>query len=152
MVESYINSEKVRTRWFNFCITLFFFIFLLAFHCHHYSALPPPVVLIFVTVLSLLYSVVSVPNLHGLPLRCPTCNHTNSHLCLIAVGRLEEALECALTYLLFHEGEEFVMENVGYYREELGHDGKPREVSDTSWRCCAFHAELVLLRTHKGLL
>lgn len=53
------------------------------------------------------------------------------------MGRLEEALECALTYLLFHEGEEFVTENVEYYREELGHDGKPREVSDTSWRCFA---------------
>lgn len=49
-------------------------------------------------------------------------------LCLHAVGRLEEALECALTYLLFHEGEEFVTENVEYYREELGHSGKPREV------------------------
>lgn len=60
------------------------------------------------------------------------------------MGRLEEALECALTYLLFHEGEEFVTENVEYYREELGHNGKPREVSDRSWRCCASHAELVL--------
>lgn len=44
------------------------------------------------------------------------------------MGRLEEALECALTYLLFHEGEEFVTENVEYYREELGHGGEPREV------------------------
>lgn len=61
------------------------------------------------------------------------------------MGRLEEALECALTYLLFHEGEESVTENVEYYREELGHDGKPREVSNTSWRYCASHAEL---RTH----
>uniref|UniRef100_A0A3Q3XN51 procollagen-proline 3-dioxygenase n=1 Tax=Mola mola TaxID=94237 RepID=A0A3Q3XN51_MOLML len=43
------------------------------------------------------------------------------------VGRLEDALQCALTYLLFHEGEEFVSENVAYYRETLGHDGEPRE-------------------------
>lgn len=48
---------------------------------------------------------------------------------LSAVGRLEEALQCALTYLLFHEEEEFVTENVDYYREALGHDGEPREVS-----------------------
>uniref|UniRef100_A0A669EMC5 procollagen-proline 3-dioxygenase n=1 Tax=Oreochromis niloticus TaxID=8128 RepID=A0A669EMC5_ORENI len=37
-------------------------------------------------------------------------------------GRLEEALQCALTYLLFHKGEEFMEENADYYREELGHD------------------------------
>lgn len=48
------------------------------------------------------------------------------------MGRLEEALECALTYLLFHEGEEFVSENLEYYREELGHDGKPREVRNNT--------------------
>uniref|UniRef100_A0A8C4GJK1 procollagen-proline 3-dioxygenase n=1 Tax=Dicentrarchus labrax TaxID=13489 RepID=A0A8C4GJK1_DICLA len=40
-----------------------------------------------------------------------------------------EALQCALTYLLFHEGEEFVTDNVDYYREVLGHNGKPREIS-----------------------
>uniref|UniRef100_A0A672Q4W3 procollagen-proline 3-dioxygenase n=1 Tax=Sinocyclocheilus grahami TaxID=75366 RepID=A0A672Q4W3_SINGR len=43
-------------------------------------------------------------------------------------GRNEEALECALTYLLFHEGEEFMTENMEYYREVLGHDGQPRKV------------------------
>uniref|UniRef100_H3DDL8 procollagen-proline 3-dioxygenase n=1 Tax=Tetraodon nigroviridis TaxID=99883 RepID=H3DDL8_TETNG len=42
-------------------------------------------------------------------------------------GRLEEALQAALSYLLFHKGEEFVTENVEYYREQLGHDGEPRE-------------------------
>uniref|UniRef100_A0A671YZ05 procollagen-proline 3-dioxygenase n=1 Tax=Sparus aurata TaxID=8175 RepID=A0A671YZ05_SPAAU len=50
------------------------------------------------------------------------------------VNRLEEALQCALTYLLFHEGEESLMDNVDYYREELGHDSKPREVS-----ICCYH-------------
>lgn len=45
------------------------------------------------------------------------------------VGRLEEALQAALSYLLFHKGEEFVTENVAYYREALGHEGEPREVS-----------------------
>lgn len=49
-------------------------------------------------------------------------------LCVSAAGRLEEALQCALTYLLFHEGEEFMKENADYYREELGHDAEPREV------------------------
>ncbi|KAF0042100.1 hypothetical protein F2P81_005632 [Scophthalmus maximus] len=43
------------------------------------------------------------------------------------VDRLEEGMQCALAYLLFHEGEEFMTENVDYYREVLGHDGKPRE-------------------------
>uniref|UniRef100_A0A7N6FBC5 procollagen-proline 3-dioxygenase n=1 Tax=Anabas testudineus TaxID=64144 RepID=A0A7N6FBC5_ANATE len=37
------------------------------------------------------------------------------------------ALQCSLTYLLFHEGEEFMTDNVDYYREVLEHDGKPRE-------------------------
>uniref|UniRef100_A0A668AZM2 procollagen-proline 3-dioxygenase n=1 Tax=Myripristis murdjan TaxID=586833 RepID=A0A668AZM2_9TELE len=39
------------------------------------------------------------------------------------------ALQCALTYLLFHEGEEFMTDNVDYYQEVLGHDGMPHEVS-----------------------
>ncbi|XP_075878878.1 prolyl 3-hydroxylase 2 [Nelusetta ayraudi] len=59
------------------------------------------------------------------------------------VGRLEEALECALTYLLFHEGEEFVTENLEYYREELGHDGKPRE--EVAWYLRRHKQELELL-------
>uniref|UniRef100_A0A672YZV9 procollagen-proline 3-dioxygenase n=1 Tax=Sphaeramia orbicularis TaxID=375764 RepID=A0A672YZV9_9TELE len=58
------------------------------------------------------------------------------------MDRLEEALQCALTYLLFHEGEEFMTDNVDYYREMLGHDGKPREVSHEyqSFQslCCRF--------------
>ncbi|CAG08055.1 unnamed protein product [Tetraodon nigroviridis] len=45
----------------------------------------------------------------------------------LTTGRLEEALQAALSYLLFHKGEEFVTENVEYYREQLGHDGEPRE-------------------------
>ncbi|RXN18035.1 prolyl 3-hydroxylase 2 [Labeo rohita] len=45
-------------------------------------------------------------------------------------GRNEEALECALTYLLFHEGEEFMTENVEYYKEVLGHDSQPRKEAE----------------------
>uniref|UniRef100_A0A7N6A0U0 procollagen-proline 3-dioxygenase n=1 Tax=Anabas testudineus TaxID=64144 RepID=A0A7N6A0U0_ANATE len=45
------------------------------------------------------------------------------------------ALQCSLTYLLFHEGEEFMTDNVDYYREVLEHDGKPREVRN----CCEVH-------------
>lgn len=47
---------------------------------------------------------------------------------MCSAGRNEEALECALTYLLFHEGEEFMTENVEYYKEVLGHDSQPRKV------------------------
>lgn len=54
------------------------------------------------------------------------------YLSVSAVGRLEEALQSALSYLLFHKGEEFVTENVEYYREALGQDGEPREVGT----CC----------------
>uniref|UniRef100_A0A669E184 procollagen-proline 3-dioxygenase n=1 Tax=Oreochromis niloticus TaxID=8128 RepID=A0A669E184_ORENI len=59
-------------------------------------------------------------------------------------GRLEEALQCALTYLLFHKGEEFMEENADYYREELGHDAEPREQKTAFqpplaafFQCCA---------------
>uniref|UniRef100_A0A4W5P6A1 procollagen-proline 3-dioxygenase n=1 Tax=Hucho hucho TaxID=62062 RepID=A0A4W5P6A1_9TELE len=44
------------------------------------------------------------------------------------MNMVEEALECAKSYLLFHEGEEFMTENVEYYREAVGQDVKPREV------------------------
>lgn len=44
------------------------------------------------------------------------------------VNMVEEAMECAQSYLLFHEGDEFMTENVEYYREAIGHDLKPREV------------------------
>ncbi|XP_064186847.1 prolyl 3-hydroxylase 2 [Anguilla rostrata] len=43
------------------------------------------------------------------------------------VNMIQEALECAQSYLLFHEGEEFMTENVDYYREVLGQEVKPRE-------------------------
>ncbi|KAF3835148.1 hypothetical protein F7725_027706 [Dissostichus mawsoni] len=59
------------------------------------------------------------------------------------VDRLEEALQCSLTYLLFHEEEESMMDNVEYYREELGHHGKPRE--DAAWYLRRHKQELELL-------
>lgn len=43
-------------------------------------------------------------------------------------NRLQEALACAQSYLLFHEGDEFMTDNVEYYQEELGHSVGPREV------------------------
>ncbi|CAL9696156.1 unnamed protein product [Knipowitschia caucasica] len=55
----------------------------------------------------------------------------------------EEALQCALTYLLFHEGEEFMTENVDYYREVLEHDRKPRE--EAAWYLRRHKQELELL-------
>lgn len=54
---------------------------------------------------------------------------------MCSAGNNEEALECALTYLLFHEGEEFMTENVEYYREVLGHDGQPRKVRRSGATC-----------------
>ncbi|KAM6921307.1 prolyl 3-hydroxylase 2 [Xenentodon cancila] len=59
------------------------------------------------------------------------------------VDGLEEALRCALTYLLFHEGEEFMTDNVDYYREVLGHPGKPREKA--AWYLRRHKQELELL-------
>uniref|UniRef100_A0A8C6U264 procollagen-proline 3-dioxygenase n=1 Tax=Neogobius melanostomus TaxID=47308 RepID=A0A8C6U264_9GOBI len=52
------------------------------------------------------------------------------------MDRLEEALQCALTYLLFHEGQEFMTENVDYFREMLERDGKPREASNLYCKSC----------------
>lgn len=57
--------------------------------------------------------------------------------------RLEEALQCALTYLLFHDGEEFMTDNVDYYREVLGHDGEPRQ--EAAWYLRRHRQELELL-------
>ncbi|XP_029355306.1 prolyl 3-hydroxylase 2 isoform X2 [Echeneis naucrates] len=59
------------------------------------------------------------------------------------VDRLEEALQCALTYLLFHEGEEFMTDNVDYYREVLGRSGEPREKA--AWYLRRHRQELELL-------
>lgn len=42
--------------------------------------------------------------------------------------KVEEALQCAITYLLFHEGEQFMTDNVDIYKEVLGHGSAPREV------------------------
>uniref|UniRef100_A0A8C7CRT1 procollagen-proline 3-dioxygenase n=1 Tax=Oncorhynchus kisutch TaxID=8019 RepID=A0A8C7CRT1_ONCKI len=49
------------------------------------------------------------------------------------LNMVEEALACAQSYLLFHEGDEFMTENVEYYREAIGHDLKPREVRPWLW-------------------
>ncbi|KAJ8277058.1 hypothetical protein GJAV_G00071000 [Gymnothorax javanicus] len=46
------------------------------------------------------------------------------------VDRIQEAMQCAQSYLLFHEGEEFMTENVDYYQEALGHKVKPREEAE----------------------
>ncbi|XP_060797807.1 prolyl 3-hydroxylase 2 isoform X2 [Neoarius graeffei] len=43
------------------------------------------------------------------------------------VNNLMQAVFCALSYLLFHEGDEFMTENVEYYTEMLGHGGQPRQ-------------------------
>uniref|UniRef100_A0A8C1RF14 procollagen-proline 3-dioxygenase n=1 Tax=Cyprinus carpio TaxID=7962 RepID=A0A8C1RF14_CYPCA len=60
-------------------------------------------------------------------------------------GRNEKALECALTYLLFHEGEEFMTENMEYYREVLGHDGQPRKEAEQYLRRHKQELDLLLI-------
>uniref|UniRef100_A0A8C7FIJ1 procollagen-proline 3-dioxygenase n=1 Tax=Oncorhynchus kisutch TaxID=8019 RepID=A0A8C7FIJ1_ONCKI len=62
---------------------------------------------------------------------------------LVSVNMVEEAMECAKSYLLFHEGEEFMTENVEYYREAVGHDVKPREKAE--WYLRRHKQELELL-------
>ncbi|XP_077463946.1 prolyl 3-hydroxylase 2 [Stigmatopora argus] len=57
--------------------------------------------------------------------------------------RAEEALQCALSYLLFHEGEEFMTENVNFYQEILGHGSEPRE--EAAWYLRRHKKELELL-------
>ncbi|MED6257002.1 Prolyl 3-hydroxylase 2 [Ataeniobius toweri] len=61
------------------------------------------------------------------------------------VNMLEEALQCALTYLLFHEGDEFMTDNVDYYREVLGYDGSPREEAERYLRRHRLELELLLM-------
>lgn len=60
------------------------------------------------------------------------------------VGRLEQALKCALSYLLFHPREEFMTENVAYYREALGSDTKP--CKKAVWYSMRHKQELELLQ------
>ncbi|XP_028650861.1 prolyl 3-hydroxylase 2 [Erpetoichthys calabaricus] len=38
-------------------------------------------------------------------------------------GKMDKALECAVSYLLFHEGDEFLSENVDFYRRSLTEEG-----------------------------
>ncbi|XP_011472167.2 prolyl 3-hydroxylase 2 [Oryzias latipes] len=61
------------------------------------------------------------------------------------VDRLEDALQSALTYLLFHDGEEFMTENVVFYREVLGQDGEPREDAARYLRRHKQELELLLI-------
>ncbi|KAA0712283.1 Prolyl 3-hydroxylase 2 [Triplophysa tibetana] len=61
------------------------------------------------------------------------------------MGRTDEALTCALAYLLFHEGDEFMTENVEYYREILQHDGQPRKVAEQYLRRHKQESDLLLI-------
>ncbi|XP_061539961.1 prolyl 3-hydroxylase 2 [Phycodurus eques] len=59
--------------------------------------------------------------------------------------RVEEALQCALTYLLFHEGDQFMTDNVDFYTEVLGHDSAPREEAARYLRRHKQELELLLI-------
>ncbi|XP_076880682.1 prolyl 3-hydroxylase 2 [Brachyhypopomus gauderio] len=63
------------------------------------------------------------------------------------VNKLEEALACALTYLLFHNGEEFMTENMEYYADMLGHGGKPRQEAVQYLERHKQESELLLIGT-----
>nr|XP_023827325.1 prolyl 3-hydroxylase 2-like [Salvelinus alpinus] len=71
------------------------------------------------------------------------CFIMSFYLSVSPVNMVEEALECAQSYLLFHEGDEFMTENVEYYREAIGHDLKPREKAE--WYLRRHEQELELL-------
>ncbi|GAA6082316.1 prolyl 3-hydroxylase 2, partial [Tachysurus ichikawai] len=58
---------------------------------------------------------------------------------------LEQALVCALSYLLFHKGEEFMTKNVEYYTEMLGHGGQPRQEAVNYLQRHKFELELLLV-------
>ncbi|XP_028817999.1 prolyl 3-hydroxylase 2 [Denticeps clupeoides] len=61
------------------------------------------------------------------------------------VNAVQEALACAHTYLLFHKAAEFMMENVAYYTDVLGHDGEPREEAERYLRRHKQESELLVL-------
>ncbi|KAM9795852.1 prolyl 3-hydroxylase 2 [Syngnathus typhle] len=61
------------------------------------------------------------------------------------MGKMEEALQCALTYLLFHEGDEFMTDNVDFYTELLGYSGAPREEAAKYLRRHKQELELLLI-------
>uniref|UniRef100_A0A674CMM8 procollagen-proline 3-dioxygenase n=1 Tax=Salmo trutta TaxID=8032 RepID=A0A674CMM8_SALTR len=56
------------------------------------------------------------------------------------LNMVEEALECAQSYLLFHEGDEFMTENVEYYREAIGVNTFPDPLC---WSVCSVGGPLV---------
>ncbi|XP_056460619.1 prolyl 3-hydroxylase 2 [Gadus chalcogrammus] len=61
------------------------------------------------------------------------------------VDMLEEALQCAHTYLMFHQGEEFMTDNVKYYQEVLGTLGRPQEKAAWYLRRHRQEVELLLI-------
>ncbi|MGH0179665.1 UNVERIFIED_CONTAM: hypothetical protein FKN15_002323 [Acipenser sinensis] len=44
------------------------------------------------------------------------------------VNEIEKALECAWTYLLFHEGDEFITDNIEFYKEALAENNRPQDI------------------------
>ncbi|KAK1168406.1 prolyl 3-hydroxylase 2-like [Acipenser oxyrinchus oxyrinchus] len=44
------------------------------------------------------------------------------------VNKIEKALECAWTYLLFHEGDEFITDNIEFYKEALAENNRPQDI------------------------
>uniref|UniRef100_A0A6Q2Z539 procollagen-proline 3-dioxygenase n=1 Tax=Esox lucius TaxID=8010 RepID=A0A6Q2Z539_ESOLU len=55
------------------------------------------------------------------------------------------ALECAQSYLLFHEADDFMTDNVEYYQETLGRDLRPRENAEWYLRRHKLETELLVI-------
>uniref|UniRef100_A0A3P8YD42 procollagen-proline 3-dioxygenase n=1 Tax=Esox lucius TaxID=8010 RepID=A0A3P8YD42_ESOLU len=61
------------------------------------------------------------------------------------MNMLEQALECAQSYLLFHEADDFMTDNVEYYQETLGRDLRPRENAEWYLRRHKLETELLVI-------
>ncbi|RXM34670.1 Prolyl 3-hydroxylase 2 [Acipenser ruthenus] len=75
----------------------------------------------------------------SLGMKCTTCfaddKQKKSRIATIggavfitAVNEIEKALECAWTYLLFHEGDEFITDNIEFYKEALAENNRPQDI------------------------
>ncbi|XP_066565287.1 prolyl 3-hydroxylase 2 [Amia ocellicauda] len=63
------------------------------------------------------------------------------------VNKIAEALESAKSYLLFHEGAEFMIDNLEFYKEVLGQEGAPRQEAEWYIRRHRHELEVLLIGT-----
>uniref|UniRef100_A0A3B3RYT7 Prolyl 3-hydroxylase 2 n=1 Tax=Paramormyrops kingsleyae TaxID=1676925 RepID=A0A3B3RYT7_9TELE len=63
------------------------------------------------------------------------------------VGKIQDAMASAQACLLFHKGEEHMVENVAFYRKTLGHDVTPRKEAEWYFRRHEMERELFLVES-----